>query len=168
MSYLTQMLNHSGKYHASFVDGVSLGPNIVTNTLVYLVGQGEFELDQGQINGLRNYVQRGKGTLMLESVDVAAEKSFQDFLKVANMPLQNLESGHRLLAHPNLFTAPPPGFETQGNPKVVLSDGVIFSTYNYGLLWQGERRGRSGIGYPGETRRIRSAGRPPAQRLSEK
>lgn len=142
MSYLTQALNHSGKYHASIADGVPLGPNIVTNTLVYLVGQGEFELDQGQVNGLRNYVQRGKGTLLLEAIDAEAGSSFRNFLKAANMQFDDLEFGHRLLTWPNLFAAPPPGFETQGNPNVAASEGVIFSTHNYGLLWQGERKGR--------------------------
>jgi hypothetical protein len=46
------------------------------------------------------------------------------------------------LNRPYLFAAPPAGFETQGSPKLMMSDGVIFSTHLYGLLWQGERRGR--------------------------
>ncbi len=142
VGYLAQHLNHSDKYHTTFEDGVTLGPGIVTSTLVYLVGQGEFELDQGQINGLRNYVQRGKGTLLLESVDPPAEESFLNFLKAANMPLEEINFGHRLLTQPHLFAAPPAGFETQGTPKIMASEGVIFSTYNYGLLWQGERKGR--------------------------
>lgn len=142
MSQLMQALNHSGRYHVSIADGVSVGPNIVTNTLVYLVGQGEFELDQGQANGLRNYVQRGKGTLLLESADTQAEASFLKFLKTAKIPVEDLGFGHRLLTQPNLFAAPPPGFETQGNPKVLQAEGIIFSTHNYGLLWQGERQGR--------------------------
>ena len=52
-----------------------------------------------------------------------------------------LPPGHRLLADPYLFAAPPPGFETGEKAEVSVSDGVIFSTYNYGLLWQGEVRG---------------------------
>jgi hypothetical protein len=45
------------------------------------------------------------------------------------------------LTEPFLFGAPPPGYETQGKPEVLAADGVIFSTCEYGRLWQGERRG---------------------------
>ena len=139
---MAQALNYMGRYRISVEDDVPLGPGIVTNTLVYVVGQGDFELDQGQINGLRNYVHRGKGTLLLEGVDTAAEASFENFLQMANMQPEPLPQGYRLLTQPYFFAAPPPGFETQGTPKIMVSEGVIFSTYNYGLLWQGERRGR--------------------------
>jgi hypothetical protein len=39
---------------------------------------------------------------------------------------------------PYLFAAPPPGFETEEVPQVLVREGVIFSTGNYGLVWQGE------------------------------
>ncbi len=141
-SYLAQALNHSGQYRLAVEDDVPIGPSIVTNTLVYLVGQGAFELAAGAMNGLRNYVHRGNGTLLIESLDEEAEQSFMNFLRSKDMKPEPLPAGHRLLIQPNLFTAPPAGFETKGDPKVLVNDGVIFSTYNYGLLWQGERRGR--------------------------
>jgi hypothetical protein len=141
-NYLAQALNYTGDYYITVEDDVPLGPAIVTKTLVYLVGQGEFELDQVQINGLRNYVHRGKGTLLIESVDGAAETSFLNFLQTAGMRPENLPAASRLLSQPYLFAAPPAGFETQDNPKLLMSEGVVFSTHNYGLLWQGERRGR--------------------------
>jgi hypothetical protein len=140
--YLAQTLNHLGHYRVSVQDDVALGPGIVGNTLVYLVGQGSFELNPGLMNGLRNYVQRGKGTLFIESLDSAAEEAFADFLKSTELLPAALPPGHRLLTQPYLFAAPPPGFETQEEPKLLETEGVIFSTYNYGLLWQGERRGR--------------------------
>lgn len=142
LSYLTQTLNHSGNYRITIEDDVPIGPSIVSNTLIYLVGQGAFELAAGAMNGLRNYVHRVKGTLLIESLDSEAETSFMNFLKAKNMPLEPLAAGHRLLIQPNLFAAPPSGFETQGNPQVSVGEGVIFSTHNYGLVWQGERRGR--------------------------
>lgn len=151
-NYLSQALNYSGQYHLTIEDDASIGPNIVSNTLVYLVGQGAFELASGAMNGLRNYVQRGKGTLFIESLDKEAENSFLNFLRAKNMQLEPLPAGHRLLTQPHLFAAPPVGYETEGDPKILIGEGVIFSTYNYGLLWQGERRGR-----PAAREEIRSA-----------
>jgi hypothetical protein len=71
-----------------------------------------------------------------------AESSFMYFLRGKEMQPEALPAGHRLLTQPYLFAAPPTGFETQGNPQLLISEGVVFSTYNYGLVWQGERRGR--------------------------
>jgi hypothetical protein len=79
---------------------------------------------------------------LIESVDGAAETSFLNFLQTAGMRPENLPAASRLLSQPYLFAAPPAGFETQDNPKLLMSEGVVFSTHNYGLLWQGERRGR--------------------------
>jgi hypothetical protein len=143
MTYLAQSLNHSGGYRVSVEDNVVIGPGIVTKTLVYLVGQGSFELSAGTMNGLRNYVSRGKGTLFIESMNPEAEHTFLEFLSSKNMKPAALKPGHRLLTQPYLFAAPPPGYETDGKPSLMVTDGVIFSTHNYGLLWQGERRGRS-------------------------
>ncbi|MEM7343993.1 MAG: DUF4159 domain-containing protein [Chloroflexota bacterium] len=140
---LAQALNREGRYQVSVEDDVALGPNIATKTLVYLVGQGSFKLDKGVMNGLRNYVQRGKGTLLMESMDAQAEASFVNFFRAVGVKPDPLKPGHRLLSQPHLFTAPPAGFETQGTPKIMVSDGMIFNTFNYGLLWQGERRDKA-------------------------
>ena len=56
------------------------------------------------------------------------------------MKLAELPKDHPLLTEPFLFGAPPPGFETEGAPTVMVADGVIFSTCDYGCLWQGDRR----------------------------
>jgi hypothetical protein len=138
-AYLAQTLNRTGSYRVLVEDNIPLGPNIAAKTMVYLVGEGSFELDQGLMNGLRNYVQRGMGTLFMESVDATAETSFMNFLKVAKLAVEPLKPGHRLLAYPNLFATPPLGFESQSNSKIMVGEGVIFDTCNYGLLWQGER-----------------------------
>lgn len=139
-SYLAQNLNHSGRYRVSINDDVPLAPGIETNTLIYLVGQGRFELSSGQMNGLSNYVKRGRGTLFVESENTDAESTFMDFLRTMDMAPGALESDHRLLVYPHLFVAPPPGFEVEDASKVLVSDGVIFSTCKYGLLWQGKMR----------------------------
>lgn len=138
--YLARALNRLGPERVVVQDDVPLAPGIETNSLIYLVGQGEFRLDRGQMNGLSNFVMRGRGTLFIEGNDAGAEKSFLDHLAAMDMEPKPLPAGHRLLVDPYLFAAPPPGYETQGTPEVLVSEGVIFSTYNYGLLWQGETR----------------------------
>lgn len=137
-SYLAHALNRLGHHYVSVRDDVSLAPGVEANTLIYLVGQGSFELSSSQMNGLSNHVKKGRGTLFVESIDSKAESAFSKFLQTVDMEPQALKPGHRLLIDPYLFAAPPPGFETQDAAKVLVREGVIFSTCNYGLLWQGQ------------------------------
>lgn len=140
VTYLAQAINRQGSYRVAVMDDVALAPGVEANTLIYLVGQGAFELNPGQMNGLYNYVERGHGTLLLESLDSTAEKIFTNMLKTLKLPVKAAAPGHRLLTDPYLFAVPPPGFETNGSPQLMLGDGVIFSSHNYGRLWQGQQR----------------------------
>lgn len=137
-SYLAHALNRLGRYHVSVDDDVALAPGIEANSLIYLVGQGSFELSSSQLNGLSNHVKRGKGTLFIESIDSKGKAAFLNALKTMDMEPKALGPGHRLLVEPCLFAAPPPGFEAKDGAEVLVSEGVIFSTCNYGLLWQGQ------------------------------
>ena len=139
-AYLARALNRQGRYRVYVHDDVPVAPGIETNTLIYLVGQGNFELNSGQMNGLYNFVNRGWGTLLVESGDSAAESIFLNFLRTVDMTPKPIQAGHYLLMDPYLFAAPPPGFEAQGMGEILVRDGVIFSTSNYGRLWQGEIR----------------------------
>jgi hypothetical protein len=138
--YLAHALDRLSRCHISVNDDVALAPGIEVNTLIYLVGQGDFELSSGQLNGLSNYVKKGRGTLLIESLDSEARAAFLNILQAMDREPKVLEPGHRLLIEPYLFVTPPPGFETQDTAEVLVSDGVIFSTCNYGLLWQGKVR----------------------------
>jgi hypothetical protein len=138
--YLAHALNRLGHYHVSVNDDVALAPGIEASTLIYLVGQGDFELSSSQLNGLSNYVKKGRGTLFIESLDSEAKAAFLNVLQTMDMEPEALDSGHRLLIEPYLFVTPPPGFGTQDTAEVLVSDGVILSTCNYGLLWQGRVR----------------------------
>ena len=141
--HLAKAINYEGRYRMTVEDGATIGPGIVTKTLVYLVGQGDFELSGGNMNGLRNYVQRANGTLLIEALDDKATDIFTEFLRNVGFATRPVATGHRLLTNPFVFAAPPAGYETQGNLQCAVSDGVIFTTHKYGLLWQGERSGRS-------------------------
>lgn len=54
--------------------------------------------------------------------------------------LENLPAGHELLTTPALFANPPAGFGTDSAAAVRVGPGLIYSTADYGCLWQGERR----------------------------
>jgi hypothetical protein len=149
--FLANALRRSGDLAVCVDDQVPLaaGADLSGYTLVYLVGQGAFQLGPDEMNVLYAYLQ-GNGTLLFESCrrdappgDPPADAAFLDVLSSFGVQLNDLPSDHRLLAEPWLFAAPPPGFETEGAPIIKLSDGVILTNCDYGCLWQGERRGRA-------------------------
>jgi hypothetical protein len=127
-------------------DGVPLSAGLETYTLVYLVAQDAFELSRDEMTALYEYVQGG-GTLFIEScrqkvTDAAppGDASFSDLLASMGISLEELPADHSLLTAPYLFAAPPPGFETGSAAQLLVGDGVVFSTSDYGCLWLGERR----------------------------
>jgi len=132
---------------------VALGDALGQYALLYLVGQGPFELEQRQLQALYEYLQAG-GTVLIESCrrgtqegDPPSDASFRDLLASLGVGLSDLPTGHTMLEDPYLFAALPAGFETR--EATVLSLGgladdpgsVVMSTFDYGCLWQGERRG---------------------------
>lgn len=140
MTFLAQNLNFISRYHVVVEDNSVLGPGLGLNTLVYLVGQGQFELSPNIMNGLYNYIHRGRGTILIESIDDQATASFTKFLVNKEIEPEPLEPRSGLLTHPYYFSGPPPGYDPTEETPVKMRDGIIFSTRNYGLLWQGEHR----------------------------
>ncbi|MBN1656885.1 MAG: DUF4159 domain-containing protein [Anaerolineae bacterium] len=147
MDYVAQALRRAG-WRVCVDDFVLPAPGLEAYTLVYLVGHGAFQLSRDEMNALYTYV-HGGGTLLIESCrrqvrggDAPADDSFLDLLASMGMELKEVPAGHALLVEPHLFAAPPPGFETEGAPRVLVGDGIILSQNDYGCLWQGERRGR--------------------------
>lgn len=142
---LGRALRHTGKTPLWVNDNVSLGPELASYTLVYLVGQAAFELGSDEMNALYAYLQEG-GTLFFESCRQAsgaedADGAFLDLLGSLGIQLEAVESGHSLLTEPYFFATPPSGFATEGESKLRAGAGVILSSYDYGCLWQGERHG---------------------------
>jgi hypothetical protein len=144
---LGRAMRHAGKTPLWVDDDVPLDPELASYTLVYLVGQGSFELTADEMNGLYTYLQGG-GTLFIESCrqDLAAEDppadaAFFGLLDSLGVHLEAVPPDHPLLTDPYLFAAPPPGFAAEGERKLLAGDGVVFSNYDYGCLWQGERHG---------------------------
>lgn len=152
--HLARALRHAGQ-RMWVDDGVPLAEGLEAYTLVYLVGKEAFQLSRDEMNALYAYLQAG-GTLLIEScrqatdggdpsaspgTGPAADAAFLDLLASMGVELEPLPPDHRLLLEPFLFAAPPPGFETQGAPQVLVGGGVVFSTFDYGCLWRGERQG---------------------------
>jgi len=157
MDYLAQMLRRSGqRIHVD--NRVPLAPGLEAYALLYLVGQDAFRLNRDEMNALYAFLQSG-GALFIESCrrrtssgEPPADASFFDLLASLGVQLQEVPPGHRLLIEPHLFADPPPGYETEGTPNVLIGNNVILSYRDYGCLWQGERRGR-----PGSREEIRAA-----------
>lgn len=149
-SWMARAARQAGDVQVWVDDDVPLvpGADLSGYTLVYLVGQGVFQLSPDAMNVVYAYLQGG-GTLLIEScrqeLAEAADAAFLDMLSSFGIQLDDLPADHTLLAEPNLFAAPPAGFETDGRPGIRLSEGVILSAADYGCLWQGERRGQPAL-----------------------
>jgi hypothetical protein len=138
-----------GQYRLCVDHDIAIGPDLAAYALVYLVGHGAFQLGKEDMEALYAYMERG-GTLFIESCrhgnaegEPAADTSFYNLMSELGVALNELRSDHRLLREPFLFAASPAGFETEGAPRVAVGEAAIFSTYDYGCLWQGEQRGGS-------------------------
>jgi hypothetical protein len=142
---LVRALNRMGGERVIVDDGLQMDAQVNDYTLLYLVGGDDFQMNADQMTVLYNYLQQG-GTVFYEGCrhdakgEPKADAAFMDMLGSFGVKLADLPADHALLSSAALFAAPPPGFESQGTPKVMVSDGIIFSTYDYGCLWQGERR----------------------------
>jgi hypothetical protein len=143
---LARALRRSGR-QVWMDDAVPLAPGLERYALVYLVGHDAFQLSRDEMNALYACLQAG-GTVLVESCrhdlqdgEPASDAAFADLLASMGVQLQELGAEHPLLQEPFLFSAPPAGFETEGTPQIQVGGGVIFSTYDYGCLWRGERRG---------------------------
>ena len=178
--YLARAVSQSHGRRVWVDDGVTLAPGLETYTLVYLVGHAAFQLTPGEMNALYACLQGG-GTLFVEGCrrgtqgDPPSHASLVDMLSSLGIKLEKLPPGHSLLTEPSLFAAPPAGFETGGTPAIGVGEGAIYSTGDYGCLWQGERRSgaasrediRSALEWGGnliafaEARRRKTASRKP-------
>lgn len=126
----------------------TIGPGLERYALLYLVGRETFTLTPEQMTLLHAYRERG-GTLFFESCRAGqpegnppADAAFAELLGSFGIKVGPVAAGHELMRTPYLFAVPPDGFETLGSPSVRVGDGVLVSTFDFGCLWRGERRGR--------------------------
>lgn len=147
--HLTRALRNLG-ISETWVDlGIPLATGLEAYTLIYLVGHQAFKLSQEEAQAIYNYHKNG-GIVFIESCrhDVnegpaPAEASFNEVLASLGVQLKPITSPHDLLNEPFLFGEVPAGFEDADKGQLRIGEGILFSTYDYGCLWQGERRSRA-------------------------
>jgi hypothetical protein len=123
---------------------VPFGPELQGYDLLYLVGLNGFTLTAELVNGVRNFWQ-GQGTILIESCRPSAGPSpadppLRDLVSRLNLSLAELPFDHSVLLKPFLFGSPPAGFESQESSRLLAAERLLFSTCDYGRLWQRQRR----------------------------
>jgi hypothetical protein len=125
-------------------EGVRLTAGLNRYALIYLVASGFWQPSAEEARALADFRQAG-GTILFESCrhDLAggptpADNAFVQYAASLGARLDDVPRDHWLLTEPHLFSAPPAGYETQGVVK--MAEGLIFSAYDYGCLWQAEQR----------------------------
>jgi hypothetical protein len=128
--------------------GVPLGGDLSNYGLIYLVGRDQVQLTNEEMTALYTYWQAG-GIIFYEGCrrnltvgDPPADNTFIGLVNAFGQTLTPIDSSHSLFRSPYLFAQPALGFETQGSPMFRVADGILMSSYDYGCIWRGERRGR--------------------------
>ncbi len=122
---------------------VSLGTDLQPYHILYLVGQGKFEMDREEMTALYEYLEQG-GFVLIESCgdeDAAAqaETAFRETLDSLGIPLTPVEQTDVVYHSPHLFAESPEGCRSlaAGEPYLLSGTGVLLSRADYGCLWQG-------------------------------
>ncbi|MGL4649160.1 MAG: DUF4159 domain-containing protein [Caldilineaceae bacterium] len=147
VAFLARQINQSGMRRVVVEGEAQLSPTILNSTIIYLVGQEPFRLPQDQLGTLYEFYRQG-GTIFYESCrngltsEPAGDASFGELIQAMGLTLSPAPEGHLLMRDPYLFATPPDGYETQSGSRLLITDGVVFSSFDYGCIWRGQRRGR--------------------------
>jgi hypothetical protein len=142
---LTHAINTTTAYRAQYLGPVALDREVEDCQLLLMAGQQEFNLDQTQLLMLASFLQRG-GTLMVERCGAgtgggsgqaagAFQRSFMDLAQELNRPVQPVSWGDPLLLAHHVFSQAPDG--TDGPPRFLVGDGIVFSDGDFACLWDG-------------------------------
>jgi hypothetical protein len=145
---LAESLRQASRLRVAVDDDVALSSDsaLADYALILLVGSKGHQLKRDEMTALYAYLQAG-GAVLVESCRqnaaqaAAADAAFDDLFTSLGLQPTPVPAGHPLLTRPYLFAAPPDGFETEGAPALKAANALILSTFDYGCLWQGERRG---------------------------
>jgi hypothetical protein len=155
---LARALRTAGAEQRMVVDFLpGLDRSLLGYDLLFLVGLEAVRLTREQVGALNDFM-RGGGFIFYESCrsqstgEPVADAAFMELMGAMGVAVHPLADGDPLLRMPNFFAMPPEGFETQGTPRLMIGNRVIFSTFDYGCIWNGRRRGR-----PAGRSEIRSA-----------
>jgi len=128
--------------------GLTPASDLAQYDLLYVVGRDAVQLTSDEMNALYTYWQGG-GVIFFEGCraaqtdgDPGVDAMFKELMSSFGVRLEAMPTGHPLMASPYLFAQPPDGFETRGTPQLLAAERVIMSTFDFGCMWRGERRGR--------------------------
>jgi hypothetical protein len=138
LANLAQSALPAGKYQLVVEDDLPLNPRVLGFAFLCLVGEGKIKLSASQVKGLKGYLEHG-GSLLLECAGADAKNAFLELAGQLGIGLTPVERGHPLLQRPNLFAAPPEGFQSAG--ELLAGEGLVLSTFNYPRAWNGEDQG---------------------------
>ena len=149
VSVLARALRTCQRAQLCVDDDIPLTAALIDYTVLCLVGGGAFRLTSDEMKAIYEFLRQG-GVLFYESCHAVTaggepegDAAFLDLLASMGVSLETPTPGHALLTTPHFFAAPPEGYEVQGQGKLLVREGVVFSTFDYGCLWQGKRRGRA-------------------------
>ncbi len=149
LANLAQAVIPAGRFQLVVEDGLLLDPGVLGYAFLCLVGEGKVRLSASQVKGLKGFLERG-GSVLLECADADARSAFLELAGQLGIGLSTVGRGHPLLCRPNLFAAPPEGYQPAG--ELLAGEGLVLSTFNYPRAWMGEAQ----AGLPGRAQ-IRAA-----------
>jgi hypothetical protein len=125
----------------SLDENINLTRNLNKYSLIYLTGNGRFELAADQAAALGSFLQSGGvifGQVCSQSQDPKGSKEFGlAFNRVASQlgcKPGIVQRGHPLLSSVNVFSEAPPGCE----PAMLMEGGkMLYSGSDYGCAWEG-------------------------------
>jgi hypothetical protein len=129
--------------------GVPLAGDLSPYDMLYIVGRDQVQFTNDEMTAVYDYWQAG-GVIFYEGCrrnlsvgEPPADNAFIALVNAIGLTLTPVEKEHAIFRSPYLFAEAPFGFETQGAPQLKQADGILMSSYDFGCIWRGERRGRA-------------------------
>ncbi len=136
--------NRLGSLEAKLEENISIDTKINRCDMIYLTGNGHFELANEQQTALSNFLKSGRfifgeacAEVQADAASKGAKKFGIAFSQLANKlgcKLEVVQRGHPLLSAFHVFSEVPQGAE----PAMLLEGGhMVYSASDYGCAWQG-------------------------------
>jgi hypothetical protein len=141
---LVREVNRQNSFEVELKENISLDKKINRCAMIYLTGNGHFELTAEQQTALSTFLPSGGvilGEGCAEGQPETAAKGAREFGLAFNQlatklkcKLEVVQRGHPLLSAVHVFSEVPPGTET----AMLLEGGhMVYSASDYGCAWQG-------------------------------
>lgn len=147
---LVNEVNHQTAFRVSLVDNITLDKELDQLALIYLTGNGKFELNEKAQEILNDFLRSG-GVIFGDGCAVGQQGTstkgskefglaFNQLAGLLNCKLEVVRRDHPLLSACHVFAEVPPGTE----PAMLLEGGhMVYSSSDYGCAWQGGREDES-------------------------